>query len=180
LLNEMAGLDSGIKCCKDVEHEIELLESKKSPYAFLIMQIKKKASGKGDEVQVVEKVTKEECEKEAAENAGDRGTFKGSFGEQVEDDRWFVFRRHLAAFNKANDFAYGLCFFSCKEDNQFLRPVEKLVYVKMNTPNATVKQKMIYSSTKVKVKSMEKDIETDDLDDLEFKTLMKDKKLVKQ
>jgi len=138
----MAGVDSGIKVGTETAADIAALEKKKK--AFLIMQIGKPEGSKIDKVLTKLALTKEEVAD--AMQAGEftfndaqvKLTQKGD-----ETDVWCVFRSCLATL----PIAYGSCFVDYKTKDG--RDSDKLVYIIWNTDNAGVKDKMVYSSTKV-------------------------------
>jgi len=138
----MAGVDSGIKvdagCCAD----IAALEKKKK--AFVIMQIGKPEGSKVQKVITKLALTSEEVT--AAVAAGEitvnDQTVKLTKAAN-ETDVWLVFRSCLLTF----PIAYGSCFVDYKTKDG--RDSDKLVYVLWNTDAAGVKDKMVYSSTKV-------------------------------
>jgi len=138
----MAGVDSGIKvdagCCAD----IAALEKKKK--AFVIMQIGQPEGSKVQKVLTKFALTSEEVAEAvtAGEVTANGQTVKLTRAAN-ETDVWLVFRSALVTF----PIAYGSCFVDYKTKDG--RDSDKLVYVLWNTDAAGVKDKMVYSSTKV-------------------------------
>jgi len=138
----MAGVDSGIKVSTDTAADIAALEKKKK--AFVIMQIGKPEGSKIDKVLTKLALTTDEV----AEAMG-KGEFTFNDAQVKlqkkgdETDVWCVFRSCLATL----PIAYGSCFVDYKTKDG--RDSDKLVYIIWNTDNAGVKDKMVYSSTKV-------------------------------
>jgi len=129
----MAGVDSGIKVDPDTAKIIGQLE--KREFGFVIMRIVKPEGSRTPSVQHVDHLTADECK---AEVEKDGVTLKGD-----ETPTWYAFRSRLAK----HDIAYGACFVEFTSGDG--RPTDKLVYVYWNTDNAKMKDKMVYSSTKV-------------------------------
>jgi len=129
----MAGVDSGIKVDTECARIIGLLE--KREFAFMIMRIQKPEGSSTDKVMCVENLTVDECKEEVEK---DSVQLKGD-----ETAGWYCFRTHLAKY----DIAYGAAFVEYKSADG--RATDKLVYVMWNTDDAKMKQKMVYSSTKV-------------------------------
>jgi len=140
----MAGVDSGIKVCGEACADIALLEKKKK--AFIIMQIGKPEGAKVQKVITKMCMTNEEVD--AAMAAGeitvnDKTVTLTLNTKQNETNAWCVFRSCLATF----PIAYGSCIVDFKTKDG--RDSDKLVFLTWNPDNATVKEKMCYSSTKV-------------------------------
>jgi len=165
----MAGVDSGIKvetqCCSDIAE----LEKKK--LAFIIMQIGKPEGSKVQKVLTKLKMTNEEV---AAAVAAGQVTFNDQTvkldkdTKNSETDAWCVFRSTIATL----PIAYGSCFVDFKTKDG--RDSDKLVYIIYNTDNAGVKDKMVYSSTKVmnKFSSTPLKHQAADTDDITYKEIV--------
>ena len=103
--------------------------------AFVILTINK-PSGKKEVVEVMVKMTKEECEAEASD-----ATFQGD-----EDAIWYCFRNKLVEY----PMAYGACYLSYKITTDSVdRTGSKIIWVTWNPEDAKPLMKMKYSSTDV-------------------------------
>jgi len=140
----MAGVDSGIKVDQAACADISALEKRQK--AFLILQIAKPEGSKVEKV-----ITKLAMTNEEVTAAIQAGSYEVN-GKTVtltknvktdETDVWCVFRSCLATY----PIAYASCFVDYKTKDG--RDSDKLVFVTWNPDNAGVKQKMVYSSTKV-------------------------------
>jgi len=140
----MAGVDSGIKVDQAACADIGLLEKKQK--AFLILQIAKPEGSKVEKVITKLAMTLDEVNKamEAGTVEVNGQTKELTLNSKTDETpTWCVFRTCLATF----PIAYASCFVDYKTKDG--RDSDKLVFVTWNPDNAGVKQKMVYSSTKV-------------------------------
>lgn len=169
----MAGLDSGIKCHKETQEHIELLEktnsTKDDGVGYLILRIGKKVAvdhegheckEKVDKVLVEHCMTIKECDEKAKEEGF--GDLKGD-----ETPTWACFRKKIMSY----DIAYGCCFMHWTTNDG--RKIDKLVFVTWNPEKAKMKEKMTYSSTKIinKFKNINLKIQASDSEDICFNTV---------
>jgi len=161
----MAGVDSGIKLHPDTVKAIEELQGAKKagdPDALecITMRIGK-APGEGvQKVLLEKKLYKKDCDA-----AADGVTLKDG-----ETSVWYTFRKALAEHNIAYGAAF--CEYLTSSDK---RSASKLVFVTWNSDNAPMKEKMVYSSTKVfnKMQSGTINHQASDDDDMSYLNIVK-------
>jgi len=152
----MAGVDSGIKIHPTTTKKIEELQkSSDKDLVALIMRIGVPPEGGKPAVLVEKEMTKADCDAEA----------DGVQLKNEETSIWYAFRKNLTA----HDIAYGAAYIHYTSSDG--RPnSNKLVFVTWNTDSAKMKEKMVYSSTKVfsKMQSGTINHQASDEDDISY------------
>lgn len=152
-------MNSGIKCPDDIVAVIELLKENKKDFLIITIPITIVNNKKSGKLELTEEMELDGSAKILAEDESvDMSTLD-------VNPSWYLFRKRM----KELPAAYGACHFHYKSPSGDSR--SEMVYVKLVTDDASVNEKMFYSSTFVELeKKMDANViaEVDTTDELGF------------